>query len=124
MKLSLLTGFIGAVLLLTISTAANASHSVVKHPASDSLVIKPHIYTNRNIVKLSPNPTFDGTISISSNIESDLHFYVFDVEATLLYRVTLKGKEKKVIPNLMKGTYTYDVFQNDESIERGEIIVK
>ena len=123
MKLRLFKA-LGFALILSATTVAKANDCTVTHTDKDSLVIKPRISSKRNIVKLHPNPTFDGTITISSNIESDLHFYVFDMEATLLYRVTLKGKDKKVVPNLKKGIYTYDVFQNDESIERGEIIVK
>jgi hypothetical protein len=75
-------------------------------------------------VRLSPNPTTNGTIRINSNINEPLHFYVFDFEGTLLYRIALSGKAEKKITNLMKGTYLYDVFKNDESIEQGKIIAK
>ena len=78
----------------------------------------------KSSVRLSPNPTSNGTIKINSNINEPLHFYVFDLEGTLLYRIALNGKAEKKITNLKKGTYTYDVFQNDESIEQGKIIAK
>lgn len=74
-------------------------------------------------VRLYPNPSPDGTITINSTIKEPLYFYVFDLEGTLLHRITLKGKEQKTITNLEKGIYTYDVFKNDESIEQGKIIV-
>ena len=35
-----------------------------------------------------------------------------------------KNKDKKNLDNLKKGTYMYDVFESDESIEEGKIIVK
>ena len=75
-------------------------------------------------VRLSPNPTSTGKIKVSSNVNEELHFYVFDLEGTLLHRITLDGKEEKTITNLKKGTYMYDVFKNDESIEQGKIIAK
>jgi hypothetical protein len=75
------------------------------------------------VVKLYPNPSY-GKISITANTNDKLHFYIFDLEGTLVYQTVLKGKEKKSIDNLAKGTYIYDVFENDESIEEGRIIIK
>ncbi len=115
-------------LVLVCSTAkfAIANNEVaINSTLSDSLIIKPNLlFRKKAVVKLSPNPTYDGTISVTANNEENLHFYVFDLEGTLLHRIILNGKEKKVIPNLIKGTYTYDVFKNDESVEEGQIIVK
>jgi hypothetical protein len=78
----------------------------------------------KSAIKLYPNPSSNGVITVSSSINEPLHFYVFDLEGTLLHRIALKGKEQKTITNLKKGTYMYDVFKNDESIEQGKIIVK
>ena len=77
----------------------------------------------RNVVRLYPNPSF-GKLSVSANTNGTFHFYIFDLESTLVYQAVLTNKEKKNIENLKKGTYTYDVFENDESIEEGKIIIK
>ena len=78
----------------------------------------------KKTIKLYPNPSPNGVITVNSTINESLHFYVFDLEGTLLHRIILKGKDQKKISNLKKGTYIYDVFKNDESIEQGEIVVK
>ncbi len=78
----------------------------------------------KSVVKLYPNPTWDGKVNISVSNTEPLHFYVFDVSGTLMHQITLKGKNKYKIANLEKGIYMYDVFSNDESIEHGNIIVK
>jgi hypothetical protein len=78
----------------------------------------------KSTIKLYPNPSPNGVITVSSTINEPLHFYVFDLEGTLLHRIILKGKDQKTITNLKKGNYIYNVFRNDESIEQGEIIVK
>jgi hypothetical protein len=78
----------------------------------------------KNTIRLYPNPSPDGTITVNSTTNDFLNFYVFDLEGTLLHRITLKGKEHKTIKNLKTGTYMYDVFKNDESIEQGKITVK
>ena len=90
---------------------------------SDSLQMKKLIVV-KNAVRLSPNPSYDGSVSVVSNLTETLHFYIFDLDGTMVYQAVLKDKEQKKIDNLLKGTYTYDVFQNDESIEEGKIIVK
>lgn len=113
---------------LLIAVACNAfaamHNAESDQPVADSLFIKPFFTGKKNVVRLYPNPTFDGSININAHTDKELHFYIFDVDAVLLYRTTLKGEEKRVIPDLKKGVYTYDVFENDESIEQGSIIVK
>lgn len=91
---------------------------------NDSLQIECCTSKKNNNVRLFPNPTSNGTLTINSITSEPIHFYIFDLEGTLVQQIMLKGKEQKVVTNLKKGTYTYDVFINDESIEQGKIIVK
>lgn len=77
----------------------------------------------KTLVKLYPNPSY-GKLSISVNTNEVLNFYIFDLEGTLVYQTILKNKDRKIISNLKKGTYLYDVFEKDESIENGKIIIK
>ena len=77
----------------------------------------------RDEVRLFPNPTSSGKITVQSNSEAPLYFYVFDQEGTMLHRMVLKGREKRTIRDLKKGTYQYDVFRETESIGQGKIIV-
>ena len=76
-------------------------------------------------VRIYPNPS-RGTVYISSNHNSDkeLQFYVFALDGTMMHNIKLNSKGKNIITGLKKGIYMYDVFQDDESIERGKIIVK
>ncbi|GAC1417794.1 MAG: hypothetical protein NVS1B13_09290 [Flavisolibacter sp.] len=75
-------------------------------------------------IKLYPNPSYDGKISISTTKTDTLHFYIFDLEGTLINQTLLTSNEEKIVTNLSKGTYIYDVFENDESIEEGKILVR
>ena len=90
---------------------------------SDTLLFKKRIV--KNIIRLSPNPTLNGTVSINSTSnEGNLQVYIFDLSGTLMHQLTLRDKEKYVLRNLKKGTYIYDVFKYDESIDSGRILVK
>ena len=89
-------------------------------------VISSSVEEKKINVRIYPNPSTNGTVYISSNHNSnkELQFYVFDLEGTMMHNIKLNAKGKKIISGLRKGVYMYDVFKNDESIERGKIIVK
>ena len=82
------------------------------------------ITDKRKIIRLAPNPSYDGNIVIESYVPDALSFYLFDKEANLIRQVTLKGNSSSVLYKLKKGSYVYDVFLNAESIESGNIEVK
>ena len=117
--------FCSLILLSLVSISAITSPAKTKcqvqNNFSDSS--SAHSVTVKYRVRLHPNPSPTGTVIVNSTSNEPLHFYVFDLEGTLLHRLILKPKEEKTISNLEKGTYTYDVFKNDESIEQGKIIV-
>ena len=89
---------------------------------SDSLFVR--IYSKGRILKTSPNPCINGQLKISVKSAVELHFYVFDLSGTLVHRATLNNKEKASLPVLEKGTYLYDIFENDLGIEEGRIVIK
>jgi hypothetical protein len=77
----------------------------------------------KNIVKLYSRKD-KGTVVVTSHRTQEVQLYIFDLEGTILHQSTLKLNEKKKIDNLAKGTYTYTIFQNDESVEEGKLIIK
>jgi len=116
--------FAGLFLLIASTVSAQNDFSTASNIVSiDSPVLKKGSENKKSIVKLYPNPSY-GKISVTANTSSMLHFYIFDLEGTLIYQAVLKNKDRKIISNLKKGTYLYDVFENDESIEEGNIIIK
>lgn len=59
------------------------------------------------------------------NVENALvDFFVFDPQGTILVHYKMNEKDHKKINGLEKGTYTYQVFKNDEMSESGKIIIK
>jgi hypothetical protein len=112
-------------LLFVCFTAANAQASNYAYSLNSTNESKARDTDKKNTtVSISPNPSYTGDISVTSKSEQELHFYIFDLEGTLIYQTVLKTKEKKAINSLNKGTYMYNVFANDESIEEGKLIIK
>jgi hypothetical protein len=114
--------YISFVLLVSLSGTASANGS--NNHAFPKPVVKKAMLERRPALKLYPNPSTTGTIRVESTTAGKLHFYIFDLEGTLLHQAVLSEKEKHTITNLKKGVYTYDAFYKDESIEHGKLIVK
>ena len=104
-------------------TVKRKDGKIIGNHLSDSVLVMKEPRFKKSVVKIYPNPSF-GKINISTNTENQLHFYIFDLEGTMIYQTTLNNKVKKNIDNLRKGTYLYNVFEKDESVEEGKIIVK
>jgi hypothetical protein len=83
-----------------------------------------NLQTPKDIVRVTPNPTTDGTVTISNNDSKEVHVYLFDEESTLLHQLHLKGNGKQSVTELKKGTITYEVFKEDISIKQGKILSK
>lgn len=59
------------------------------------------------------------------NVETaKVDFFVFDDAGTIMVHYKMNEKDHKKINGLDKGTYTYQVFKNDEMSESGKIIIK
>lgn len=116
----LLTAF---SLLFGIAAKSQSSNEAFKFSSASDSGQKVWIKKN-SLIHIYPNPSTNGSISITSRSEKTMHFYIFDLEGTLIYQAVLKDKEKKLVNNLNKGTYLYNVFVNDESIEEDKLIVK
>ena len=74
-------------------------------------------------VKIYPD-IIKKTMHVKSVENSEVDFFVFDSQGTLLVHYRMNEKDHKRISGLDKGTYTYQVFKKDEMSESGKIIIK
>jgi hypothetical protein len=112
------------VLLFALSGAASADAGRHNHRSLPPVAGKKMVAKKKATLKLYPNPSTNGTVRVVSNMAGKLHFYVFDLEGTMLHRAVIAGRGRHTITNLNKGIYTYDAFYNDEGIEHGTLTVK
>ena len=117
-----------AVLILVAITCIHASPKNTipadNNFSDSSLTAKIKVTAKKSVIRLFPNPSWNGTITVTSNTAEKLHFYIFDLDGTLVHQAVLKDKQKITVNDLKKGVYMYDAFVNDESIEYGKITVK
>ena len=74
-------------------------------------------------VKIYPD-IIKKTMHVKNVEKSDVDFFVFDLDGTLLVHYKMNEKDHKRINGLEKGTYTYQVFKKDEMSESGRIVIK
>ena len=117
-----LYGLFLIMLFFSLNGFSNSLQAAKGAGYSDSLRVR--VYSKGKVLKASRNPCSNGRLKISVRSSVELHFYVFDLSGTLIHRATLNDKEKSMLPVLEKGTYLYDVFENDLSIEEGTIIIR
>ncbi|HET9744383.1 MAG TPA: hypothetical protein VFP97_01650, partial [Chitinophagaceae bacterium] len=74
-------------------------------------------------VKIYPD-IIKKTMHVKNIESSEVDFFVFDVQGTLMIHYKMSEKDHKRINGLEKGTYTYEVFKKDEMSECGKVIIK
>jgi len=74
-------------------------------------------------VKIYPD-IIKKTMHVKSMENSEVDFFVFDPQGTLMVHYRMNERDHKRINGLEKGTYTYQVFKKDEMSESGKIIIK
>ena len=74
-------------------------------------------------VKIYPD-MIKRTMHVKNVENAQVDFFVFDSQGTILVHYKMNEKDHKKINGLEKGTYTYQVFKNDEMSESGKIIIK
>jgi hypothetical protein len=95
---------------VTENTSAGESRNAKTAKKEREVKIYPDIIKNVTHVKSFENARID--------------FFVFDSEGTILVHYRMNKKDHKKINSLDKGTYTYQVFKNDEMSESGKIIIR
>ena len=92
--------------------------------AGNSPIVPVKVHKVKEVIKVYPTPNNRGSITIQSSNEASLSFYLFDLEGKLIYQTVIKKNEKQQVQGLIKGTYLYNAFLNDENLEGGKVELK
>lgn len=74
-------------------------------------------------VKIYPD-VIKKTMHVKNIENSEVDFFVFDAQGTLMVHYKMNQGDHKRINGLERGTYTYQVFKKDEMSESGKFIIK
>ena len=106
---------------LALLLGSTQSCSVTENTNAESKNAK----TSRKVREVKIYPDLLKNVMHVKNVESaKVDFFVFDPEGMIMVHYKMNEKDHKRINGLEKGTYTYQVFKNDEMSESGQIIIK
>jgi hypothetical protein len=115
--------FLAFVLLLATAGKAQMRNELVDEERNEAKAEEKAAESKKNVVKLYSRKE-KGTVIVTSHRPQEVKIYVFDLDGTMMYQSMLNKNEKKKIDSLEKGTYTYIIFDKDESVEEGKLIIK
>lgn len=115
--------FLTSFLFLAVAGKAQMSNELVNEERNEARAALSPAENKKKVVKLYTRKE-KGTVVVTSHRPQEVKLYVFDLEGTMMYQSMLKKDEKKKIDTLDKGTYTYIIFDRDESVEEGKLIIK
>lgn len=100
-----------------------AQSCTVTENAGTTDVKKTRISRKEREVRIYPD-MLKRTMHVRSVQNAEVDFFVFDSQGTLMVHYKMNEKDHKKINGLERGTYTYQVFKNDEMSESGKIVIK
>src|SRR5579871_5722002 len=77
-----------------------------------------------NIELSSGNSPHKLLISVNKQQKKIYRFYLFDINGNLKAQIDIRSNEKVAFVNIDKGNYYYEIMNNDERIENGQLTVK
>jgi hypothetical protein len=118
-ELSLLA--IALIFFQASSMAGTGTHGATK----DTIVVNKLLVSKKYKIKLYPN--LDGEVvffTASGEAGKVYQLYVFDFDGNLIKQTQIRNRETTLLTDFSKGSYTFDVFSDDERIENGTMTVR
>ena len=111
-------------LMLTDSFAAPSSTDLLSGVRDTMYITKAQ--TNRKYkVRMYPNADHNVLFFSASGQNGKVYqLYLFDLDGHLAKQTHIRNKETTVLTNIVKGSYTFEVFSDDERIENGVLTIK
>ena len=114
------------VLLSAGATASTGCPLSVPTHSTDTILVQKQVISKKHGIKLYPNAEQDVLFfSVQRGSEEKVYqLFLFDVSGDLVKQANIKGKQTTVIDNIEKGTYLFEVFNEDVRIENGRVIIR
>ncbi|WP_205512232.1 T9SS type A sorting domain-containing protein [Longitalea arenae] len=114
------------IILLCIATQASFAYPLsVPTYSNDTILVQKQVTSKKHRIKLYPNAEQDVLFfSVRGSEDKIYQFFLFDVAGNLVKQAIIKGRQTTVIDNIEKGNYLFEVFNDDERIENGQVIIR
>jgi len=122
---------LGVAVIMLVTGASLAQHAQAKtvtwlsELGRDSILVNKALTSRKYKVKIYPGATQEVLFFNASGEEGKVYqFFIFDMEGNLVKQAQIRNKQTTILTNFNKGSYTFEVFSDDEHIENGTLTIK
>ncbi len=91
----------------------------------DSIVVNKLLVSKKYKIKIYPGASQEAIFFNVTGEEGKVYqFFLFDLEGKLVKQTQIRNRQTTMITNFNKGSYTFEVFSDDEHIETGTLTIK
>ena len=89
-------------------------------------IIVNKLFENKNYkIEMQTNSSLHQLLITGGSDQKKMYrFYLFDIDGKLKSRAMIRSNEKTAFVNIAKGNYFFEIFNDDERIENGQLTVK
>ncbi len=111
------------VLSFTEKPAASSKTSTPDHSIT-IIINKQSVKKNIDVEMLTNASLHQLLIKAGPQQNKIYHFFLFDIDGKLKAQANIRSNEKAAFVNIAKGNYFFEIFNDDERIETGQLKVK
>ena len=114
-----------ALFLLMLLHAPVSSNASQQGQHKDSIVVNKLLISKKYKIKIYTGASQEALFFNASGEEGKVYqFFLFDMEGKLVKQTQIRNKQTTMITNFTKGSFTFEVFSDDEHIENGTLTIK
>jgi hypothetical protein len=115
-----------AVLPLILLTATQFSFGSGSLPlASNNVMVTKNLNSKKHKVKLFTASDYKTLLFTVDGVETKRYtLFVFDLEGRLITQSVILNRETGILPEIVSGTYLYEVLAEDAKVENGQLKIK
>lgn len=91
----------------------------------DSIVVNKLLVSKKYKIRIYPGASQEAIFFNATGEDGKVYqFFLFDLEGKLVKQTQIRNRQTTMITNFNKGSYTFEVFSDDEHIETGTLTIK
>lgn len=112
-------------MLLCTAQSSYAGSSQPGASLRDTILINKALTSKKHKIRLYSNADNSVVFFTASGEAGRVYqLYLFDVEGKLSKQIQIRNRETTVLTNIIKGSYLFEVFSDDQRIENGQLEVR
>jgi hypothetical protein len=111
------------ILFTLLQLNANAG-STVSPQFRDSILVNKLLTSKKYKIKIYPGATNEVLFFNASGEDGKVYqLFLFDIDGNMVKQTQIRNKQTTMLTNFNKGSYTFEVFSDDEHIENGTLSI-